>query len=433
MRRVLVVSFFYPPDPAVGGRRVAKFVEYLPQCGWEPTVLTARTVEPASRPPSAGRVHATRFFSLWKLLPRQRAAAVPTPSLHERAARGGPIRRHTYGALRHLLPMSSVRMPDATLGWVPYAATEGQRLLEAGGFDAILSSAGPPSSHFVAARLQRASGLPWIADYRDLWSDNHWDARVAPFRWAERQLERRVLRRATLLTTVGPAWARRLADLHGKPVQVVFNGFDPRDYPAQVQPAAGFSITYVGSLYWPDQNPEPLFAALASLKERSGIDPGALGFELRFLGTEPGPIPSLAEKHGVNSWVRFVPGVPHAESLARQAASTALLFLGWRDPAEGFISAKIFEYLGAGRPILAVGPPGGAISEILEECKIAYLTEDPGEIATRLEGWLREFERAGALPARQDAAAVARYTRQAQTERLAGLLERAVRAGSGAV
>ena len=116
-RRVLVVSFFYPPDAAVGGRRVSKFVEYLPQFGWAATVLTALTV-PGAPPPTDGEP---------------------------------PV----YRALRHVLPMSSVRMPDATLGWVPFAVAEGQRLLKDRGFDAILSSAGPPSSHIVAARRQR--------------------------------------------------------------------------------------------------------------------------------------------------------------------------------------------------------------------------------------------------------------------------------------
>jgi glycosyltransferase involved in cell wall biosynthesis len=321
-------------------------------------------------------------------------------------------------------------MPDATIGWLPYAVDRGRQLLAEGGFDAIFSSSGPPSSHIVAARLQRASGLPWIADYRDLWSGNHWDYRVAPFRWVERGFERRILRNASLLTTVSSTLAKRLADLHLKPAEVVFNGFDPADYPEAPAPDPDFTVTYVGSLYWPDQDPAPLLAAVALVKDRPGIDLDGLGFCLQFLGTEPAGLPALAQRHGVDRWVRFAPGVPHPQSLARQTSSTALAFLGWSDPNAGIISAKIFEYLGAGRPIIAVGPPGGATSEILRKCGMSDLSNDPQQIAHRLESWLLQFQQSRTLSFNRDPDAIAAYTRRAQTGRLAGLLDRVSRGES---
>jgi glycosyltransferase involved in cell wall biosynthesis len=320
-------------------------------------------------------------------------------------------------------------MPDATLGWVPYALAEGHRILETHRFHAILSSAGPPSSHIVGGRLQRRSGLPWIADYRDLWSDNHWDHRIAPFRAAERAFERRIVRPARHLTTVAPTWAERLEALHGKPATVILNGFDPADYPDE--PATprepGLTLTYVGTLYWPGQSPEPLFAAIERLaRGPDGQDLEAVGFRARFLGTQPGLVESLARSYDVQRWVERTPRVPHPESLARQRASAALLYIGWQEPAEGFLTAKIFEYLGANRPILAVGPPGGPASELLRECGLPDLTDDPVRIAQRLKGWIREFRSTGSLAASTDEVAIARYTRRTQTERLARLLDEVV-------
>ncbi len=429
-RRVLVVSFFYPPDPAVGGRRVAKFVGYLPEFGWTPTVLTAAGVADATTAVPAAPIHATRFLSPWRLLLARRTERRSDEpiALRERLGRRGPLARGLYTTLRHVLPMSSVRMPDATLGWVPFALAEGRRLLASDRFDAILSSSGPPSSHLVAARLQRHARLPWVADYRDLWSDNAWDHRIPPFRWLERRLERLVLRRASYITTVARGWAERLSALHGLPVDVVYNGFDPSDYPATPPQRSGFVITYVGTLIRPQQNPEPLFAALAQLAARPDLDLDRAGLRVEFLGTAPGAIAGLAERHGVDRWVRQTPPVPHAESLARQASSMALLFLGWHDPAAGWLSAKLFEYLGARRPILAVGPPGGDASRILRECGIPDLTNDPAQIAARLASWLAEYSRAGQVRGDQDEQAVGRYTRRAQAGRLAQLLDAVVSA-----
>lgn len=423
LRRLLVISFFYPPDPAVGGLRVAKFAQYLPEFGWTPVILTARS-GPETTSQAHPDTHATRSVSLWRRPPGRRGpVAGRAAPLREAAGRRGRLARTAYSALRHLVPMSSVRMPDATLGWVPFAVAEGRRILDSGDFHAIFSSSGPPSSHIVAARLQHRSRLPWIADYRDLWSDNHWDTRIAPFRYLERRLERRVLRGAALLTTVAPTWAERLRALHRQDVEVLYNGFDPADYPSETRAASQFTLTYVGTLIRPGQNPEPLFKALALLASRPEIDLQRSGFQIRFLGTAPGAVADLAQRYGVAHLVRHLPAVPHTDCLAQQAAATALLFVGWNDPATGWLSAKLFEYLGAGRPILAVGPPGGEPSRILRECGLPDLSDDPQTIAGRLESWLREHDASATPSARASGAALQTYTRRAQAERLARLLD----------
>ena len=429
--QLLAVSFFYPPNPAIGGRRVAKFVRYLPEYGWEATVLTAQTHSPHPDPAEKAWVVATPWWSLRGAGSsdpgHHRTGRDARPSLRERMEGGGALARAAYRALRHVAPLSTVRMPDATLGWIPYAVAEGTKLLEQRRFAAIFSSFGPPSSHIVAARLQARSGLPWIADYRDLWSANHWDRRIRPFSWIESRLERRVLKRAAGFTTVGPDWARRLESLHGRPAEVVYNGFDPSDYPdPSLDPGdrGRFILTYVGSMYWPGQDPEPLFAALSRLEARAGRKLDAARFQLRFLGTACARVDELASRHGVAHRTQRLPQVTYRESLGRQRASTALLFLGWNDPREGFLTAKLFEYLGAGRPILGVGPSGGTVSELMAECGQEVLTSDPGVISDRLDRWIDEFLQTGTLASGGIAAPAQRFTRQAQTATLAKLLDR---------
>ncbi len=229
------------------------------------------------------------------------------------------------------------------------------------------------------------------------------------------------------MTAVTPTLARRLERLHQKPVEVIFNGFDPNDYPADPPPNPGFDLTYVGSLLWPRQDPTPLLQAIALLQDRSDLDLDALGFRAHFLGSTPAGVPKVARQHGVDHHLRFAPTVSHFESLARQAASGALLLLSWNDPSTDVVLAKLFEYLGAGRPVLAVGPPSPTMSKILTECGMDDFSADPTTLAARLEGWLRNYHETGQLPSRTTAAAGA-YTRQAQARRLADWLTNRVEA-----
>lgn len=437
-RRVLVVSFFYPPDPAVGGRRVAGLVRYLPESGWSPTVLTAGTVPDAADrqsderagqtgPTDPALVHATRF---WRPFPARRGAGDrrggedrSRRSLQARLTRR-PVGRFLYAALRHALPLSSVRMPDATLGWVPFAVREGRRLLARARYDAILSSAGPPSSHRVASRLARESGVPWVADYRDLWSDNHWDRRIPPFRAAERMLERRTLSPARAATTVTPGFAERLAALLGKPTEVVYNGYDPDDYPADARRPSEFTLTYVGSLYAGEQDPGPIVAAIRRLEAGNAGLLEAVGFRLRFVGTDPAALERAVGPSAAARWLERVPAVPYADSLRLQSESAALLYIGWPDPSTDVLGAKLFEYLGAGRPVLAIGRPGDSAARILAECGLTEPTEDPDRLAATLSEWLRAWKATGEVGFRPNAAAAARYTRRAQTARAAAVLDR---------
>lgn len=423
-RRVLLVSFFYPPNPAVGGRRAAGFAEHLPEFGWDATVLTAgvpRADVSQEGERSRTEVHRVPHRTSRRVRPGSGVRARRT--LQEHLSISAP-RRLLYRALRHVLPLSPVRMPDATLGWVRRAVLDGRRILDGGEFAAILSSCGPPSSHLIASRLQRISGLPWIADYRDLWSGNHWDRRLAPFEWLERRLERRTLSGASHLTTVSHGMAARLMDLHGKPVDVIYNGFEPERYPKQPPPPPGFRVTYVGSLYWPQQDPTPLLRALAKIRDRKGIDLSECGLELRFIGTPPSVVTPLVAQFELEDLVRVLPPVPHDESLAEQARSTVLLYVGWDDPERDIVAAKLFEYLGANRPILSIGPRGGTVSQILNEARLPDLTRDPDRVVSVLMRWILQFGREGDVLDRPEGRVRCRYTRRAQTGRLARVLDR---------
>jgi hypothetical protein len=280
------------------------------------------------------------------------------------------------------------------------------------------------ASHVIGSVLSRWTDIPWVADYRDLWTNNH--GVVYP-RWVDKLecvLEKWVLKPADVLTTVSEALAAHLRILHNKQVEVVTNGFDEDDFDQPVTLLKPFTITYTGQADLKVLNPSPLFAAMTQLQADGFITPET--FSVRFFGPSRGPtLSALAEQHGVAPYVRVEGSIPYAESLRRQKESTALLMLNWSGrPAEGILSSKLFEYLGAGRPILAVGPRDPGVSAILAETQAGWWSDNPAEIAGQLREWITWYDRLGDLPLQMDKRKVAKFSRRAQTHILADILTR---------
>ncbi len=441
-RRALLVSFFYPPDPAVGGRRVESFARYLPEFGWEVEVLTS--FRPEFGRSEDSRVHEVPYSPVLGRGARKGgreagAGQAPstggpgtpppgpvTPSFNARLG-GGTLGKAVYRGLRHLLPLSVSRLPDATGSWIRPARRAGTSILAGGSFDLIFSTHGPTSSHRVAFHLARALGIPWVADFRDLWSGNHADPRVPPFAAGEELVERRVLSGSRLITTVSPPWARRLAALHGKPAEVVYNGFDEAVFPPETaRPEPGLSLLYVGTLHPHGHDLRPLWRAVRKLAEDQRGEMKGVGFSVRFLGTDSGAVLPLAREEGVAEWVRILSPVSPAEAVSLQRRAPALLLSGWSGE-EGLLPVKVFEYLGARRPILGVGAPGDPAGTILEECGQGRLLHEAGEIARRLSGWLGTVLESGLLEGPPPSLPVEGYTRRAQAGRLARVLASVVR------
>jgi hypothetical protein len=300
-------------------------------------------------------------------------------------------------------------------------------LLRATKFDAIFSSFSPPASHVVASILARRHGIPWVADFRDLWTQNHIGARRGPLHWLERGFEKRILRGCRSMTTVSEPLKEELERLHGKPVAVLPNGFDPEDYPEIPAPSEGpLRIVYTGMLYPGKRDPSPLFEAV-----RRTIDDGRLprdGLRIEFYGSDPELVFGLAEAHGVRDMVEALPRIAHAESVRRQLAADVLLLLEWNDPrAKGVYTGKVFEYLGARRPILALGPSGGVLEALLRDTRAGVLAATTGDICEALAGWFSERRRAGRLPYAADAGTVLSFSRRGQADALARALDAAVR------
>lgn len=247
------------------------------------------------------------------------------------------------------------RMPDPMDLWarVAFKAASAEQ------WDLVVSSAGPYSVHAPAYRLRKnGHAKKWIADWRDLWTDNHTFSGLPLLRPLERWLERRWCQAADALTTVSEPLAETLRAKYGDKVEVIYNGFDPEDYqqlpPEPAFPDDGvFRIVYTGSIYAGKQDPAPLFQAVCNLRKAGVISSARL--QIIFCGNNTN-VTDIAEREGVADMVRCMGLVPRRQALHMQRDASALLFLEFVAPGvRGVVTGKLFEYIFAGPPIIAVG------------------------------------------------------------------------------
>ena len=369
MKRVLLIAHVFPPQPSPGALRPGYLARYLPQFGWEATVLT----QSAGTPPFPARVVSTG------------SATSPFEArLRERVtARSGdpysPLRR-TLRAVKE-----AVLFPDATAPWIRPARRLGMQLLREERYDAIFSTAHPPSVHAVAAYLSARSGLPWLADYRDPWAGNAYLKRGPIRTFLERAYERRLLRRAAAVTTISRPIAEQIGTFHGgRAVEVIPNAYDPAEWEAvpHVDPAR-FDLCYTGSMYDGKRSPDLLFAAIAQLRrERDGCANAA---RVHFYGPNSDNVAQSAAQYGVTLQIRQHGVVPRPQAMRAQRSAAALLIFLNMDPATASeMGSKFLEYLGARRPIIAFGPANSVMRDVIRRYRLGWFASDVDEAKAAL-------------------------------------------------
>lgn len=368
-RRVLLVAYYVPPAGGPAVQRVLQFIEHLPEEGWEVEVLTVQEGAYPNRDPSL-------LASVPASTPIHRTLSVDPVALYARLRGGGKdaLPAGSLGEEGDSLLEKGARwiranlfIPDARIGWWPFAVWRGKRLLETGRFDAIVSSGAPHSVHLIGRTLHRSTDTPWIADLHDPWTDISYYDEFPHTRWAERldaHFERSVLSEASTVTTVSPTWADLFASKAENRYAVVENGFDPATFESVTPPLAeDFVLAHVGKLY-ASRNPTVLWEALAALRDEERIP----RLTVQLTGTVDPVVRQSIERHGLSPIVEVNDFVPHDEAVRRMARSTLLLLL--IEPfaqANGMITSKLYEYLASGRPILGVGPSGGDADALLRE------------------------------------------------------------------
>jgi hypothetical protein len=423
----LIISYHFPPSANVASLRMRGLARYLPAHGWEPVFLTGGPTEPSLDEGRAVRARdpgpTSTLLKSWLGLDTRR-------SFQEQFGVPAALRERKRPGTRKLFMYVKgwLVFPDEHLFWGRQAVREGVRLLARARFHALASSSPPPTVHSVARALKaRRRRLPWIADFRDLWTQGNLNEFDPVRRFFEARFERRTLATADALVCVSEPHAARIATLHpGREAVAIPNGFDPRDYMGlpEAPDARELAIVHTGSLYQGRSDPAPLLAAVRSLLDRGVLDPRT--FRLRFYG-EPEPwLDGELARLRLEGVARQGGRLPREEALRRQAAAQALLVIVWHDPRDtGIYSAKVFEYLGARRPILAIGgPERSVVRDLLERTRAGDYCRDRHELEAVLARYTREHAATGRLAYDPQPDEVGAFTHDAMARRFAELLDR---------
>lgn len=428
----MAVSYYFPPLGGMGSVRAARFAERLPRHGWRPIVVT----------PREGMYH--RPEGEW--YPPEGIEVVRTASLElSRAARGAyraaalgespgtadaePLYAGRMGGWMRRFLREFVYVPDAQIGWLPFALRASAQVVERERPRVVYTTSVPYTSHLVGFALKRRYGIPWVAEFRDLWTGSQLGSAGTWIRRAvDARLEAAVVREANRVVVTTPESASGLLEavpgLEPRKVDVIPNVYDGSAYPPRRSPGPQQPLTLIhaGTLHPGIQDPAPLLMAVASME---AAHPGAV--RLVVLG------PTGVWDEALNRVERARPAVELKGVLEPPAvpgalvASSCVVVLAPGAAFSRVLLGKVPEWLGSGLPALAVVSPGGVMERLFRRSggNLLIPDNDAGLLSDALRHLLEEH-RAGRLQGWGPSPEVAQeFELDAVTSRLAGVLDRA--------
>lgn len=426
--RILLVSPYFPPQSAIASLRAHAFARSWAGQGADVTVLTTFKradqrglemccdgFEVVELPYDVPRV----FEALRRRYKSKPGAGMDRP---ETVAESGWAMRALGWLRARTGVLGSVRMPDLTDYWVKPAVRWCQ---EQPPWDVVVSCCGPYTAHLVALVLRRQRNAKrWVADFRDLWVDNHIYRGLFPFTLRERVLQRRCLAETDLVTTVSEELAQTLRAHTHADVQVVYNGFEPDELDSLPQqkmfPSDGIvRLVYTGTLYRDGQDPTPLLQAMRMLKQDKPDMAARLRLVIVGRGFEAWA--DLATQLEVADLVDARDAVDRADALRMQRDADALVLVDWSDPTAGVLTGKLFEYLALDAPILVVGgQENSAVERMVRRAGRGFhLGTDQQRITEALTNLLTTPEQLRASANREF---ISTLTRQSQSLRLLAMI-----------
>ena len=435
MKRVLIISYYWPPTGGSGVQRWVKFAKYLPEEGWQPVIYTPENPEQlavdttleAEIPAEAEiiKTHITEPYELYKKFLRRSGHSKESVEVNPVNAQNKSFAQKAAMWVR-----GNFFLPDPRCLWIRPSVKFLKKYLKEHPVDLIVSTGPPQSMHMIGLRLAEETGLPWIADFRDPWTKifyfKHLSMTKATERWHEK-MEKKVLDNASAVVAVSPLVQQDFQSITETPVELITNGFDECDFPqGECHEASGgadrdFVITHTG-LFAADGNPTILWQVLSEKCSQDETFRKLL--KIKLIGKTDDQIKTSIAEAGLKENTIDMGYQPHAKAIEEQRTASVLILPLRKEPEyKAVLPGKLFEYLASLRPVLGIGQPDGAMSMILDSIKAGVVLdwEDKASIGKFIDRcWEKHLE--GGLTASD--ADISQFTRRNLTRRMAQLFEK---------
>jgi glycosyltransferase involved in cell wall biosynthesis len=369
LKKVLFISYYWPPAGGAPINRILKFYKFLPEYGWEPVILTVdkgdfpfidESLSAELR--SDSKIFKAKNFKFPKFLTsggKGEKKFVPYGFTDS-------TKKSLKNRLSRWLKFNAV--PDTRILWRFKAVKMAIQIIKDENIDVIFSSSPPQTNHIIAAQAAKRTGIPWIADFRDPWSDVFWlksqNIRLGCLQRLDRRIERKTISRMNEIITVSPTWVKLFENKSNKSVHLIYNGYDEDFFaPEKMRNDNKFVITYAGSMSY-EQRPYAFFEALKRLKHNPQF---IQNLEVRFVGNFPDFLNTMTMESGLASNIVHFPFKNMKDAIADMQNSDLLLIIVPDNNDFGVIPSKLYDYLAARKPVLGYGHPQCDTAKIIQK------------------------------------------------------------------
>ena len=421
MKKVLIITYAFPPRSGIGSQRPFGLAKYLPKYGWEPIVLTIKL---PGKPPEGIRIIETDYKDITKKFKSNIGLSLDK-SMHDQI--GIVVNKgHKYLTWKSKfikICKELLLFPDDNKGWYSYAVKSASNLLKSEQISVIISTSPPAISHMIAKKIKNTFGIKWIADFRDPWSQKAVSSRGRLLKYMDKIIEKITISHADLLVSVSKPYVDKIKMLHkDKKVFCITNGYDEEPVDVFTPTLTDkFTITHTGSLYSGRRDPAILLNAVSELIEENKMERNLIN--IRFYGSKDQWLLMDIKNRGLQGMVHLYGQIPIEEALIKQKESQLLLVIRWDNDYEtGNMPAKIFEYMNANRPIMAIGKVGGIVNDILEETNAGKFADNTADLKQLLMEYYNEFIQNGKVQCNSNDN-IKKYTRNIMAKKYSELLD----------
>ncbi len=425
-QKVLIIAYYWPPAGGPGVQRWLKFVKYLPEFDIVPIVYVPENPNYPIIDNSLLTEVSEGITILKQPIKEPYGWANALSRKQTKTISSGILPKEKKQSLLQkflLYVRGNFFIPDARKGWIQPSVLYLKQYIQENAIETIITTGPPHSLHLIGKELKKwKPNLNWFTDFRDPWTTIGYHDKLrmtARTKEKHKQLEREVLQEANHIIVTSPGTKREFTAITQKPITVITNGYDDREVIAH-RYTGKFILAHIGSLL-SDRCPEMLWQVLKELCAENTDFKNA--FRLVLAGKVSAEVIESIQSHGLKDYLDFKGYVSHSEALHIQETATALLLIEIDSVnTKGIIAGKLFEYLSSKRPIIAIGPEGADIKDIIEETRSGIFTTYSDH--DRIKNWIVTlFKNRGKLDNDINNLEIQKYHRKSLTVSLAQLLK----------